>query len=352
LDILTCIFIIKLLACLKLPLQYAVFYAWHPLPIIEIASSGHIDSAAIFFLFLSFIFLAPKKQKITGSQSLNGKAISVLYVARLSPMNGLFAGLFFAAAMLVKWIPLIFLPGMLMLATPGKRKYAVSGFLIGSAVMIGVFWPDMRNSFYTLFVYAANWEFSGFAFRWLRIATGSGTIARAVLAVFFIIAIASVYFQAHKITQFISQTISKIPLNPPLPKGRFEFPYFTPSRTLGSSPGQALPNAWEDEKGQYIFRCGLDIFKAFYAITIAFLFFTPTLHPWYGLYLAVFLPFAAGPAGLVLSWSLFLSYRVVILYGLTGKWIENDWIPFLIIIAPIAAFASANVVRAGKSLFK
>jgi hypothetical protein len=55
------------------------------------------------------------------------------------------------------------------------------------------------------------------------------------------------------------------------------------------------------------------VIKALYAVTIVFLFLTPTLYPWYALYLVSFLPFTAGAAGLILTWSVFLSYRVLIL---------------------------------------
>jgi hypothetical protein len=65
---------------------------------------------------------------------------------------------------------------------------------------------------------------------------------------------------------------------------------------------------------------------------------TPTLHPWYALYLAALLPFAGGTAGLVLSWSVLLSYRVLILYAVTGKWMESDGIPLLVMAGPAAAW--------------
>jgi hypothetical protein len=333
LDLLTCILIIKLLSIFKRPVASAVLYAWHPMPVIEIAASGHIDAAAMFFLFLSFVFLVAEKQKIPGDKSPLGEAASILYRGNFNPMSGFFAGIFFAAAVLTKWIPLIFLPGMLLLATPSKRKYAAFGFIICSAAMIGVFWPDVWNCLYTLSVYVANWEFSGFAFRWLRVATGSGTMARAVLAAFFIITIIIVYFRSFKKTRFLSKTTFKIPLTPPLPKGDFQSLLYK-RRAMGDF---TLTDTQHNGR--------LDIFSNFYFTAMAFVFFTPTLHPWYAIYLAAFLPFAAGPAGLALSWSAFLAYRVVILYGLTGEWIENDWIPFLIIAAPAAALAAKFLIQ-------
>ncbi|SLM27701.1 membrane hypothetical protein [Desulfamplus magnetovallimortis] len=49
-DTLSCLFIIRILKKMKLPACHATIYAWHPLPVLEIAKSGHIDGAAIFFL--------------------------------------------------------------------------------------------------------------------------------------------------------------------------------------------------------------------------------------------------------------------------------------------------------------
>jgi len=76
---------------------------------------------------------------------------------------------------------------------------------------------------------------------------------------------------------------------------------------------------------------------AFYSIAFTFLLLTPTLHPWYALYLACLLPFAAGPAGLVFGWSVFLAYQVQIGYTLLGQWVESDMTAWMIVSAPAAA---------------
>jgi hypothetical protein len=52
-DLAACFLIIRILTQLHLPASRAVLYAWHPLPVIEIAASGHIDAAAICFLMLT-----------------------------------------------------------------------------------------------------------------------------------------------------------------------------------------------------------------------------------------------------------------------------------------------------------
>jgi hypothetical protein len=305
-DLLTCVLIIKLLGKFQIPIVCAALYAWHPLPVIEIAASGHIDSAAIFFLFLSFA------------------------VNNHTRIRGFFAGVFFAAAVLSKWVPLIFLPGMWILTKPDKRKYAAFGFIITCTAMIGVFWPDVLNSFHTLSVYAVNWEFSGFAFRWLRVITGSGAITRSILAAAFIIITIMIYIRWINAALLQRTPALEIPLNPPLAKGDFPSPLFQRGDL------DSIPNGYKI------------IFKGFYATAMSFLFLTPTLHPWYALYLASFLPFATGPAGIAFSWSVFLAYRVVILYGLTGQWVENDFIPFLIVSAPAAAFAASVIIGKAK----
>ena len=85
--------------------------------------------------------------------------------------------------------------------------------------------------------------------------------------------------------------------------------------------------------------------KTIYGITFSFLLLTPTLHPWYALYLAALFPFAAGVSGLVLSWTVFLSYHVQIRYLLLGQWIESDLIAAVIWLTPVLAFILCRVIK-------
>ena len=291
LDLLSCLLIIFLLDKLKRDRAWAVLYAWHPLPVIEIAASGHIDAAAIFFILSALAVIINKNVSSVAGET-------VLPMTRGSEITrACTAGILFSAAALTKWVPLIFLPGILLMTPSGSRKYAATAFLTATLAMIWFFRPEVANSFHTLSVYAANWEFSGFVFRLIRSLTGSGSIARAVIACGFSTLLALMYFR-----------------------------YF---RT-------ALPSSLMRAK---------KLLEIFYALSLSFLLLTPTLHPWYALYLAAFLPFAAGPAGIILSWSVFLAYRVLIFYGMTGQWVENDFIPLMIIIGPAAAFIAAVIIR-------
>ena len=296
-DLAGCALILALLDRLRLPRNNAVIYAWHPLPVLEIAASGHIDAAAVAFTLLALFFLlsgmAPGRPS-SFSPKKTGKLAA--FFTRPGP-TGWAAGISFALAVLTKWTPLIFAPGILLLTTSTKGKYTRPGFLLTVAAMIVLFWPEVKNAFYTLSVYAANWEFSGFIFRCLRSSTGSGGAARLIIAGTFLAAVGAVHF-----------------------------------RLINVRCRTSLAHA-------------RDVFRCFYITAALFLILTPTLHPWYGLYLVAFLPFAAGPAGVALSWSIFLAYRVVLLYGITGQWIENDLVPFLIISAPACALAAGLIAR-------
>ena len=301
-DLMSCALIIMILNKLELDRANAVLYAWHPLPVIEVAASGHIDAAGIFFLFLTLTVIITREINRRQENCTFGKTLW----SRSQITWACFAGFVFALSVLTKWVPLMFLPGILLIIPPGPRRFAVLGFLTAATVMIAFFLPEITNSFHTLSVFTANWEFSGFIFRSLRAITGSGQAARVFIVTGFTIISVIIY-------------------------GRF----------------------LKTRRSPALFRTRM-LFKTFYFLSITFLLLTPTLHPWYALYLAAFLPFAAGPAGIVFSWSVFLAYRVLLLYGMTGQWVENDFIPFLIFIGPVSAFCASSIFHmlTGKSEFK
>jgi len=300
LDLAACALIIRLLKILRLPPARAVLYAWHPLPVLEIAGSGHIDGGGFLFLLVALNLLAshipsplgppfgppfPEGGNFTRKAGSNRATVA--------------AGLACAGALLVKLLPAIFLPGLLLLVRGRARKLFACGILAGAALLTLPFLPDIRNSLPTLGTYARDWEFAGFAFRTVRRFTGSGQTARLLLASFFLCLMAGSYWRL-----------------------------------------------WREREntaaGTETLRATL---RTFYGIALAFLLLTPTLHPWYALSLAILLPFAAGPAGLVLCWSVFLAYRVLIPYTLLGLWIEDDATAAVTALAPLVAFLIPWAVR-------
>lgn len=287
-DLFSCLLIIRILKQLALPPSRAVLYAWHPLPVIEIAASGHIDAAAICFLLLALY--AALRCGHCSSRPL-GVAVMARRIRRKEIVLSLAAGVCFMIAVLVKWIPLLFLPGVFLLVNRHCRAYWIAGCAMAWALLTTPFWPEIQNGYSTLAVYLVHWEFSGFAFRTLREISGSGATARIILGMGGIAGVGGIYFR------LLSRGFS------------------------------------------HTERFALGVFRSFYAASFVWLLLTPTLHPWYALYLVCFLPFTPGPAGLVLSWSVLLAYRVLIPYHLTGNWIENDATSLWIAAAPGVAWA-------------
>lgn len=280
-DIAVCAIIMRMLLQLKMPPSRALLYAWHPLPILEIAGSGHIDGAGVFFLMLAFMLL------------LNRQNSRVL----LFPRNGLafvVAGVVFSLAALTKLFPLVLFPVFLFLAGRKGWQPFTLGAATGAAALSAPFLPGIFNMLVTLDIYARNWEFAGFAFQALHEIFPFGQTARQILAVSFFIIAATLYA--------LLFWKRKYPVE-----------------------GDCTTPLWAAA------------FKTAYCIVLAFLLLTPTLHPWYALYLVCFLPFVPGAAGLVMTWAVLLSYRVLIDFTLLGVWKENDAIPTLIWGATVGA---------------
>jgi hypothetical protein len=211
----------------------------------------------------------------------------------------LLSGSLLACAGLVKLFPFVLAPLLFLLVPTGRRVHFTAGFLGAVAALLLPFLPDLVNMTASLGSYARNWEFAGFAFNTLRSMTGSGTTARMLLSAGFLLVVAAI------MRRFIGD-INHTPA--PAARGR-----------------QAL--------------------EACYAIALAFLLTTPTLQPWYALCLAVFLPFCAGPAGLILCWSVFLTYRVQIPYFILRQWIEDPLVTAAVFLAPVTAYLLSRFFR-------
>ena len=276
-DLLLCCLLIVVLRRLEIPVWRAVLYAWNPLPILEIASSGHVDGVGLAMLTGSLLLLLPDRDRhITPMKCM---------------MSIILSGALLAGAVLVKLLPLILVPILLLLVPRKKKLLFISSFFTSLAALILPFLPDLTNMFTSLQVYAFNWEFAGFAFSTLRSLTGSGSVARLiVLGTFLIIAI----------TIWVRLIRSLHDSTPTVERNRA-------------------------------------IISACYATVMAFLLLTPTLQPWYALSLAVFLPFCAGAAGIVLCWVVFLTYHVQIDYFILGKWLESPLISAAVFLSPITA---------------
>ena len=76
--------LVRLLAALGLRREQVLVYAWHPLLLWEVASSGHVDAAALPLIALALLFYLRNKPVATGA-ALAGATLIKLYPIALLP---------------------------------------------------------------------------------------------------------------------------------------------------------------------------------------------------------------------------------------------------------------------------
>jgi hypothetical protein len=290
-DLGLCALLARLLKQLGRPVWLAALYAWNPLPVVEIAGSGHVDGAGMALLLASISLILSDWHAASSSSTHRRRWRCVL------------AGVSLAGAALVKLFPLALAPVLLLLVPRNRRLPFLAAFFGALAALLFPFMPELTRLAGTLNAYGKNWEFAGFAFNTLRSLTGSGTIPRLLLVSGFALAVAAITLASAG----------------PIQRAR-----------SGAEGGEVALDA---------------CFK----IAMAFLLLTPTLQPWYALSLAALLPFCPRPAGLVLCWAVFLTYQVQIPYYILGRWIENPQVTAAVFLSPVAAYLLCRLPRVQRS---
>lgn len=128
----------RLLAHLRLDPRWAVLYAWHPLPIIEIAGSGHTDGVGALTLVFALAFLIRRKY--------------------------LLATIFLALGFLVKFLSVLLLP-FLLVAVWQERGFKLAGmmaalFVALIAMSYAPFAAAGEKLISGLAVYSGKWRFN------------------------------------------------------------------------------------------------------------------------------------------------------------------------------------------------
>jgi hypothetical protein len=91
-------------------------------------------------------------------------------------------------------------------------------------------------------------------------------------------------------------------------------------------------------------RCHTDPCQSAFFTLGAYLLLSPTLHPWYLLWVLPFLALFPRPAWILLSGLVFLAYQVLIGYSKSGVWVERAWVrwaeyaPFYLLLALEAVY--------------
>lgn len=231
--------------------------------------------------------------EIAWSGHIDALALPFLLVAGLLVVGKgrretIMAGVLFAVALWVKLIPVIF--GLFFLLASRRRMgWFAAGGAMASALLVVPYLPQMGNGVETLVLYGTTWEFSGFLFRTIRDLTGINLVARLVTALLFC-----------------------------------------------GGAGALLWRQW---------RTKMSHFHALGWAAFFWLLTTPTLHPWYGLYLAMFLPLMGDTfngkllAPFLLTLTPLFGYVVLTNFFAHGVWVEGTWTPFLVFAIPLMALA-------------
>ncbi|HEY6064779.1 MAG TPA: glycosyltransferase 87 family protein [Thermoanaerobaculia bacterium] len=232
----------------------AALYAFHPLPVTEIAGQGHLDSLGVALLLASIVF-----------------------VSRRRPIVG---GIAFAAAALVKYVPLA---AALPLLRRGKLWFAgaalVAGATAWSLAARGGVSPAVG-----LAPYATRWEFNSVLYPAVASAVDAADLPERSKAAY-------IRWKDRREQRPWMQTI---------------FPYFYTAFFARAILAVALAAA--------LFAIAIaveDTETAVFASLAALLLASPTLHPWYLLWV---LPFAAklrAPAFLYLATAAPLAYGLL-----------------------------------------
>lgn len=224
-----------------------LLYAWNPLPVIEIAGSGHIDVVGVSLLLLALYWLEA------------GRRIASVWVL--------------AGAFLAKFLPLLTLP---------------------------VFWRQLRGHRRVLlwFPLAAGLGFLPFI--------GAGAPLFAGLRA---------YLLKWRFNDSLFSLFYHLLKDPALAQDETAVQH----AKLVCASLLALAVFWS-------LRRYADPYQATFSILGAYLLLTPTLHPWYLMWVLPFLALFPSPAWLLFSGLVFLAYEVLGTYSKTGVWEEQPWV--------------------------
>ena len=261
-DLLTMGLLILILRERQLPLSRIIIYAWNPLVIIEFAGSGHLDSAGIFFLMLAFYLFTKKRSR--------------------APAFAL------ALSFLIKFIPLIFIPFLLV-----RRKASTLSIFVAAVIILYLPFVDAgKKLFESLLAYSEHWVFNASLYELILCSGLSPLTARGISALALLLLVIMLFFHYARKTN--------------------------------------------DEQVDSIYYVG-------FLILGGFLLLTPTIHPWYLCWMVPFLVIFPNRAWIYFTGSVFLSYMILKGYVDTGVWQENtavklvEYLPFYTLLLYDAA---------------
>ena len=130
------------------PAAWLLVYAWHPLPVVEFAASGHMDVIGISLLFLSYLLLRKERHFLSGG--------------------------IFAVSVLTKYLPVLTVPWLLK---QGKLKFLLAAVVTAVLLMLQYYSSDW-SMFAGVLSYYKKWRFNDSLFGILYKTLGGAEPAR------------------------------------------------------------------------------------------------------------------------------------------------------------------------------
>jgi hypothetical protein len=262
-----------------------VAVAWHPLLLLEVAGSGHVDVAAVLALLASAWALQRGRRVVAAALLVTGAWVKLL-----------------PAAVAIPWAR------RLGVATAPALVLAAAAVLPPLLVSL----PEGEQP--GLAAYAEHWDFNGIVYPWLRSAVETAGLMEALQA----------------LTERAAPALSP-----------WMGPQYTTRALLGAG--------WLVLLALGLARCGPEaggegVERAAFLACAGFVLLTPTLHPWYALWV---LPFAVLRGSTAWTWlcgAVGLSYASAIAAG-GGAWQELDW-PRWLQHGPFAVLLVRELARA------
>ncbi|KAA3613714.1 MAG: DUF2029 domain-containing protein [Calditrichaeota bacterium] len=267
------------LARWKFPQIWILIYAWNPLVIIETSGSGHIDGIGVFFLLLSLLLFEKKKE--------------------------IFSSIVLGLAILVKFIPLIIFPFTLL--AKSRRQQLTMTATLAAILLLGYapFLDAGTALFKAMFIYAEKWRFND--------------------SIFFIIYEISDFIIPESLVKTYIQFKNLTVNAETLLTFRQDLILLISKGVLGVFFLYLIVSLyrWLQKSGEITSR---KLMKVWFVLFGSLCLITPTLHPWYLLWILPITIFHREKAWLVLSLTIVWSYEIVARYATTGIWQESGWI--------------------------
>jgi hypothetical protein len=298
-DIGLVLLLFRVLAQVQIDPRWAILYAWHPLAIIEIAGSGHTDGVGAFTL--------------------------VLIVACLMQRRFPAAAVFVALGFLVKFIAILFLPFLFVAAWKEisfkKAVMAVAIFVLLVAGSYAPFAAAGENLYSGLLVYSEKWRFNdGFfslVFTPIHWLLPDGLVKFLMIPSDWVISANTLFTRRIDLALIITKLI------------------------VGGIFMAIYSRLWLRElKPQALDRVDGRWPAMVMTILVAFFLLSPTLQPWYLIWILPLLclddamPAFEWSKRLItplwmLSATVFLSYWVLADYLSSGLWQEPQWVKWV-----------------------